>query len=152
MATKTYLLDPEDFLDFQLYGMVSSYSDSPQLVFHVNLNFETQFSRVSDLELVIENQKLYFPRFEWTDQQNHIYYNLIKNVSYSLDVQEKPTDLTALFEMTPHLISQFKMYNYFLKITAEEDQIELPIKENLFIQKISKLDINKIKTIDRLVY
>ena len=152
MATKTYLLDPEDFIDFQLYGIVSSYSDSPQFVFHVNLNFKTQFSRVSDLELVIENQKLYFPRFEWVDQQNYRYYNLIKNVSYSLDVQQKSADLTALFDMTPHLISQFKMYNYFLKITTEEDEFELPLNENLFIQKISKLDINKIKTIDRLVY
>ena len=149
---KTYLLDPEDFLDFQLYGVVSSYSDSPQFVFHVNLAFDTQFVRVSDLELVFDNQNFFFPRFEWEDQQNHLYFNLIKNVSYSLNAHREPKNLSTLFEMTPPLFSQLKMYNYFLKITAGDNEFELPLKENLFIQKISKLDINKIKNIDRLVY
>lgn len=152
MAQKTYLLDPVEFIDFMLYGIASNYVQSPFFVFHLNRSFGTQFVRSEDLEVIIREEPLYFPRFEWEDSQTNVYYTLLKNVGYNLFVEREQNNLTSLFDISPPLISQLKDYSYILKINADSEEIEIPFLENSFIQKIVELNTEKIKNIDRLIF
>ncbi len=148
---KTLLIEEAEFIDFQLYGIVSAYTDSPQLVYHINRCFETKFVRCTDLDVLIENQLTFYPVFEWENPQSGAYYNIIKNASYTLNSTENSGNLSSLFDVAPVLINQFKHYNFLLKVTGEEFD-GLPIYENNFIQIITELDTNSIKTINRLIF
>lgn len=131
--------------------MVSSYNDSPQLVYHLNRCFETKFERINDLDVVIDNQLIYFPIFEWENPDTGDYYNIIKNIAYSAKHKKQESSLSTMFDITPALISQFKEYNFLLKVTGDcLDKI--PFQENSFIQKISKLRTDKVKLIERLIF
>ncbi len=148
---KTLLIDEAEFIDFQLYGILSAYTDSPQLVYHMNRSFETQFTRCEDLDVLIENQITYYPVFEWENPQSGVYYNIIKNAAYTMNSPENEGNLSSLFEVAPMLINQYKQYNFLLKVSGEEIG-DLPIYENNFIQLITELDTSSIKTINRLIF
>ena len=151
MAVKTLLLDEAEFIDFQLYGLVSAYTDSAQLVYHINRSFETQFSRTTDLDVVIEKQITYFPVFEWENAQTGAYYYIIKNASYNLDSQKDSPNLSALFDVAPVLIQSYKQYNFLLKVSGDVSD-GLPISENSFISILTELETDGIKTINRLIF
>ncbi len=151
MAVKTLLLDEAEFIDFQLYGMVSAFSDSAQLAYHINRSFETQFFRTTDLDVVIEKQITYFPVFEWENVQTGAYYHIIKNASYTLDSQKDFPNLSALFDVAPALIQSYKQYNFLLKVSGDVSD-GLPISENSFISLLTELETDGIKTINRLIF
>lgn len=145
------MIDEADLIDFQLYGLASSYSDSSHFIYHVNLKFETQFIRSDDLDVVIENQISYFPVFEWKNQRTGVYYNIIKNQAYTLNSEKNSSNLSSMFAISPYLINQHKQYNFLLKVTGDES-FKIPVFENSFIQMISSLDTSKIKKINRLIF
>lgn len=151
MAVKTLLIDESEFLDFQLYGIATAFSDSPQFIYNVNLNFNTRFERIKDLDVLIENQMSYYPIYEWEDQNSQIYYHIVKNSAYILNSTQNLSNLSSLFDVTPALIPQHKEYNYFLRI-SQEDYAEVPLQENSFIQKITQLETSRIKSISRLIF
>lgn len=151
MAVKTLLLDEAEFIDFQLYGLVSSFTDSVQLVYHINRIFQTRFSRTTDLDVVIEQQITYFPVFEWENAQTGAYYHIIKNASYTLDSQKDSPNLSALFDVAPVLIQTYKQYNFLLKVNGDVSE-GLPISENNFISVLTELETDGIKTINRLIF
>lgn len=151
MATLTMLIDETELIDFQLFGIVSSISDSPQFIYQVNLNFETTFSRSKDLDVLIESQLFYFPVFEWENPKTGEYYNIIKNTAYTLNDTKNLGSLSEMFDVTPFLINQFRQYNYLLKVSSLEQE-SLPIFENNFIQVVRPLDIEKVKQINRLIF
>ena len=151
MAVKTLLIDESEFIDFQLYGIATAFSDSTQFIYNLNLNFQTRFERIKDLDVLIENQMAYYPIFEWEDSNSQIYYHIVKNSAFVQHSNQNLSNLSTLFEMAPTLIPQFKEYNYFLRI-SQEDLDEVPIQENYFIQKITQLETSKIKSISRLIF
>lgn len=151
MGIKTLLIDESEFIDFQLYGIATAFSDAPQFIYNVNLNFHTKFERIKDLDVLIEHQVSYYPIFEWEDCNTQIYYHIVKNTAFVPHSNENLSNLSTLFEMAPTLIPQFKEYNYFLRI-SQEDFESIPIEENYFIQKITPLETSKIKSISRLIF
>lgn len=151
MAVKTLLIDESEFIDFQLYGIATAFSDSPQFIYNLNLNFQTRFERIQDLDVWIENQMAYYPIYEWEDCGSQIYYHIVKNSAYVLNSKPNLSNLSTLFDMAPTLIPQFKEYNYFLRI-SQEGVDRIPIQENNFIQKITQLETAKIKSISRLIF
>ncbi len=151
MAAKTLLIDESEFIDFQLYGIATAYSDSPQFIYNVNLNFQTRFARIKDLDVLIENQMAYYPIYEWEDMGSQICYHIVKNSAYILNPSQNMSNLSSLFDMAPTLIPQYKEYNYFLRI-SQGDSDTGPLQENSFIQKITKLETSKIKSISRLIF
>lgn len=151
MAVKTLLIDESEFLDFQLYGIATAFSDSPQFIYNVNLNFNTRFERIKDLDVLIENQMSYYPIYEWEDSDSQIHYHIVKNSAYILNSTQNLSNLSSLFDVTPVLIPQYKEYNYFLRI-SQEDYAEVPLRENSFIQKITQLETSRIKSISRLIF
>jgi hypothetical protein len=151
MATKTLLIDESEFIDFQLYGLASAYSDSPQFIYHFNSFFATRFERCADLDVLTNKKISYYPVFEWKNPENRNHYHIIKNVAYALNNPGEIANLASLFEISPYLVSQFKEYNYLLKISGDENE-EIPFYENPFIQKITRLEPKQIKAINRLIF
>lgn len=151
MAVKTLLIDESEFIDFQLYGIATAFSDSPQFIYNINLKFQTRFERIKDLDVLIENQMAYYPIYEWEDSSSQTYYHIVKNSAYVLNSEQNLSNLSTLFDVAPTLIPQHKEYNYFLRI-SQEDVDMIPIEENNFIQKITHLDTTKIKSISRLIF
>lgn len=151
MVQKTILLDASEFIDFELYGIVSSFSDSPQFVYHVNKFFDTRFYRIDDLDVCFHGQISYYPVYRWEDAQNGCDYSIIKNIAYSLGNPKNKEKTQKLFDVdiAPALINQHKEYNFLLKAIGEQEKW---IKENSFIQKVTKFEVNKIKSIDRLIF
>lgn len=150
MATKIYLFE-EDFIDFDLIGISSKYSDSVQFVYNLNLHFQTKFHRIDDLDVLVGEHSFYYPVYEWQDKETQVDYHIIKNSAYTIKPKQENANLSLLFEVAPLLIPKHKEYNFFLRINPENDK-QLPIKENEFIQKITKLDTSKIKNITSLVF
>lgn len=151
MIMKTLMMDEADFIDFQLFGIASNFSDPAQFVFHLNRIYNTQFSRCQDLDVKIEGEVSYYPTFEWEDCQFGILYYIIKNAAYSLNSSENERTLSGLFDVAPPIIPQFKQYNYLLKV-VDLDDVQLPMQEGAYIQKIVPLEIDHIKTINRLIF
>lgn len=151
MAVKSLLIDESEFIDFQLYGIATAYSESPQFIYNINLNFQTGFERIKDLDVLIENQMAYYPIYEWKDLERQVCYHIVKNSAYILNPAQNISNLASLFDVVPALIPQHKEYNYFLRVSSDDGDI-LPVRENSFIQKITLLEPAKIKSIDRLVF
>lgn len=151
MIMKTLLIEEADFIDFQLFGIASNYSDPAQFVYQINLNFQTKFFRCEDLDVLIENQVSYYPIFEWEDFQSGVLYYIIKNSAYTIKSAENDRTLSGLFDVAPPIIQQYKQYNYLLK-AMELDEVNLPFAENAFIQKIVPLQTENIKSINRLIF
>lgn len=151
MSAKAFLLDALDFIDFELYGISSKFLDSVQFVFNLNTVFQTQFQRIEDLDILIDGQTTYYPMYEWEDVNSHTLYHIVKNLAYTTEINQKMSNLSSLFDVTPNLIKQYKEYNYFLKVSPELYG-DLPIQENDFIQKITKLDTDNVKNIENLIF
>lgn len=145
-------MDHEDLIDFELYGLISHYNDSTQLVYHLNRSFDTRFERSSDLDVVIDGNLIYYPVFEWEDQQTGDLYHIIKNIAYTVKKpKQKENSLSAIFDLTPALIGGFREYNFLIKVSSDACP-EFPFTENSFISKISRLNTHKVKSIERLIF
>lgn len=149
MAAKNLLMDFEDLIDFQLYGIISGHLDAPWFVYLFNREFGTRFARIRDMDVKIDEHVVYFPVFEWEDVQTGEIYHIIKNQSYSLKKKAAVSDLTSMFDVAPVLISQYKDYAFFLKVSGENS---IPLLETNFIRKITKLRTERVKTIERLLF
>lgn len=151
MSSKTLLIDETEFLDFQLFGIASNLNDPAQFVYQTNRHFETKFERSEDLDVLIEGKINYYPIFEWNDYEQQICYYIIKNTAYSLNNPQSIPNLASLFEVTPFLLNQYKQFNYLLKIEGIPDET-IPFTENHFIQKIAEIQLDKVKSIDYLIF
>ncbi|MDX9704401.1 MAG: IPExxxVDY family protein [Weeksellaceae bacterium] len=151
MKPTLLFLDEEDLIDFQVYGLISNYTDGPKFIYQINQFFHTQFKRVDDLEILMDGMNLRFPLFEWIDKQTQIKFHIIKNIAYTIKENKNSNNLSHLFDISPPLLKSYKEYTYFLRIQDDESN-SLPVKETHFIQKITKLDTKKIKSIDYLIF
>ena len=149
-----YLL-VDDFIDFQLIGINSIFEDPYQFIYHLNLNFETQFVRIKDLDFLIKQQEFFFFSYHWYDNHNKIDYHIIKNRPSNTNFKNKEVDLSQLFPADFPLVAKYKNCNYILKITGWEDDIDnlkIPFKTNNFIDNIEIYDIDDISDADRLIF
>lgn len=151
MTKHTFVVDIDDFVDFQLYGLVSNLNEAAVFAFNTNLKFEMLFSRIQDISILMAGEEIFFPVFEWEDSQNHIDYFLIRNQGYTAVGNSDKMGLDGLFDVSPPLLQSFSQYNYLLKVHDGEG-FDLPIQENSFIQKIDLLNLDKIKNIDYLIF
>lgn len=145
----------DDFIDFQLVGVNSSFEDSFQFIYHLNLNFDTSFQRIKDFDFLINQQEFFFSSYHWYDDHNKIDYHIIKNRPSDTVFKNNEVDLTQLFPADFPLISRYKNCNYILKITGWEediDNLKIPFKTNNFIDNIEIYDIDDISEADRLIF
>lgn len=145
----------DDFIDFQLIGINSSFETSFQFIYHLNQEFKTHFQRIKDLDILINNQEFFFSTFHWYDSFNKIDYYIIKNRPIETISKNKEVDLTHLFQGEFPLIQKYKGCNYVLKIAESEDDIEnllIPFKTNNFINNIEIFDISLIDDASRLIF
>lgn len=145
----------DDLIDFQLLGIISTFSNPFQLVYHLNVEQHTKFTRTNDLDVYINDELLvYYPAFLWDDPLQQKSYYLIKN----LPLPELNTDtehMNELFDMAPYLVPQHKNYNYILKISGWEfdaHTVNLPFGLSPAVQNIVQFDLTQIKTLDRLIF
>lgn len=148
---KALQLDQDDLIDFQLYGIITAYNDPAQFVYHVNRFFEARFERCDDLDVVIDEHLAYYPVFEWEDPFGGVIYSIIKNSGYTTTKQKNDNLLFQMFDLTPAMLPQYKDYNFLLRVENEDDT-DILISENQFIQKITKLRTEKVKFIERLIF
>lgn len=152
MAIRILDLEDVSLIDFRLYGIASSYTDPAQFVYHLNLNFISRFTRIEDLDLIVEGENVYYPVFEWEDLNTGGVYHLIKNSAYTYTAERNSNDLYTMFEVSPVLIRSMKEYNFLLKETGFCGTEELRFKENHFIQQVSAIEVHKLKQADRLIF
>jgi len=151
--TEYLLLD--DFIDFQLVGVNSSFESSFQFIYHLNQEFSTHFTRIKDLDILVNNQEFFFSTFHWYDSFNKIDYYIIKNRPIEAIIKNKEVDLSQLFQADFPLITKYKGCNYVLKIAECEQEIEnliIPFKTNNFIDEIEIYDIDLIEDANRLIF
>lgn len=151
--TEYLLLD--DFIDFQLVGVNSSFESSFQFIYHLNQEFSTHFTRIKDLDILVNNQEFFFSTFHWYDSFNKIDYYIIKNRPIEAIIKNKEVDLSQLFQADFPLITKYKGCNYVLKIAECEQEIEnliIPFKTNNFINNIEIFDISLIDDASRLIF
>lgn len=151
MAAKSYLMDFEDIVDFQLYGIAANFSNTSQLIYNLNKTFDLSFKRGEDLDILINKKETFYPLFEWEEEESGNLWYIIKNRAYSLDKEPSARNLFDMFALNPPLIPQHKEYNFLLKIDSTEEVL-LPLKENSFISKITLLDTTKIKGLESLLF
>ncbi len=145
----------DDFIDFHLIGINSSFKIASQFIYHLNLQFQTRFERINDLDIQIDGQLHYFSIYYWFDEANKLDYHLINNLPLESLQPQKEVHLYKLFQDNICLVPQYEECNYVLKISGFENELhylELPFKENDFIDKIMMHDIDTISTADRLVF
>ncbi|MDK7374068.1 MULTISPECIES: IPExxxVDY family protein [Weeksella] len=145
----------DDLIDFQLLGIISTFSNPFQLVYHLNVEQHTQFTRTNDLDIYINDELLvYYPTFLWEDPLQQRSYHLIKNLPLP-EFNSDTKDMNKLFDMAPYLLPQHKNYNYILKINGWEfnaHTVHLPFGLSHAIQNIVQFDLTQIKTLDRLIF
>ena len=145
----------EDWIDFHLIGVNSSFDTSTQFVFHLNSTNATHFTRIKDLDIWLDDHTYYFETYEWIDEANKLDYHIIKNTPNQSDSEKNEVDLSNLFKESILLVPNYKDCNYIVKVAGWEDDIhnlQLPFVENEFIKVIKKIDIDLISTDDRLVF
>lgn len=152
MAKQMVFLDFEEEIDFQLFGIVSNLNEPSLFAFKSNVEFQTFFERQTDLNVWMNQNEVYFPVFKWDDEQTNSTFYLIKNLGYLNKTNNELTDLSSLFDVNPTLIQTYSQYDYFLKVDESISIDEIPMKENFFIQKFTKLDLNKVKNKNYLIF
>ena len=148
-----FLLD--DFIDFQLIGINSTFENVFQFIFYLNTNFGSGFQRINDLDILINQQEFFFPTFHWFDTSNKLDYHIIKNRPAEPNIQNNGVDLYQLFPADFPLVTKYKSCNYILKITGWEDeihQLDIPFKTNEYINKLEVYDIDDISDAERLIF
>jgi len=148
-----FLLD--DFIDFQLIGLNSSFESSFQFIYHLNQEFNTHFKRIKDLDVLVNNQDFFFSTFHWYDSFSKVDYYIIKNKPIETVYNKKEVDLSQLFQADFPLIQKYKGCNYILKVAECEDEIEnliIPFKTGNFINNIEIYDIRQIDDASRLIF
>ena len=145
----------DDFIDFQLIGVNSTFENSFQFIFYLNSNFGAGFQRIKDLDILINKQEYFFSTFHWYDVSNKLDYHIIKNRPSEPNIQNKEVDLYQLFPADFPLVAKYKSCNYILKITGWEDEIQLldiPFKTNEYLNKLEIYDIDEISDAERLIF
>ncbi|MBF0597728.1 IPExxxVDY family protein [Faecalibacter rhinopitheci] len=145
----------DDFIDFQLVGVNSSFESSFQFIYHLNQQFETRFQRINDLDILINQQEFFFSTFYWYDVFNKIDYHIIKNRPTESISKNKGVNLSQLFPADFPLVSEYDECNYILKITGWDEDVtdlKLPFKTTNFIDKLKIYDIEDIRDADRLIF
>lgn len=145
----------DDFIDFQLVGVSSSFESSFQFIYHLNQEFDTYFQRIKDLDILINQQEFFFSTFHWYDSFNKMDYYIIENKPIEINLKNKEVDLSQLFDEEIHLIQRYKDFNYILKVANWEDDVEnliIPFKTNNFIKEIEIEEIDLISDANRLIF
>ena len=145
----------DDFIDFQLVGVNSSFESSFQFIYHLNQEFDTYFERIKDLDILINQQEFFFSTFHWYDSFHKMDYYIIENKPIEINFKNKEVDLSQLFDEEIHLIERYKDFNYILKVANWEDDLEnliIPFKTNNFIKEIEIENIDLIHDANRLIF
>lgn len=145
----------DDFIDFQLVGVNSSFESSFQFIYHLNQEFNTYFQRIKDLDILINQQEFFFSTFHWYDSFHKMDYYIIENKPIEIDLKNIAVDLSQLFDDEIYLIERYKDFNYILKVANWEDCIEnliIPFKTNNFIKEIEIEEIDQINDANRLIF
>ncbi len=145
----------DDFIDFQLVGVNSSFESSFQFIYHLNQEFDTYFQRIKDLDILINQQEFFFSTFHWYDSFNKMDYYIIENKPIEINLKNKEVDLSQLFDEEIHLIERYKDFNYILKVANWEEDVEnliIPFKTNNFIKEIEIEEIDLIQDANRLIF
>ena len=149
------LLLYDDWIDFHLIGVNSSFNTSTQFIFHLNSTFDTRFERIHDLGIRLDEHTYFFETYQWLDEANKIDYHIIKNTPNQSDFKKNEVDLSNLFKESVILVPNYKDCNYVVKISGWEDELQylqLPFVEKDFIKTIKKIDIDLISNADQLVF
>ncbi len=151
---KKYKLSFES--DYHLFGIQT---DAPihRFIYFINKNLEINFIRDKDLELLNLNQSVYLPKFIYRDLNRDQDWILISNRSeYISNLGEDYTEIFHEKSFTYlHLIPEYKMFNYILKIENfndnEKKKIE-KVKSLATVNLISEFNLTLIKNKERLVF
>jgi hypothetical protein len=92
---------------FQLIGICCAIEDF-KLCWYLNKEFQFDFERIEDLEIIHKGAQLFFPVFEYEDQELEITYHLLTNRS--------PNGF---------LIPEDKKADFFLKLSGEYTMINM---------------------------
>ncbi|WP_068596917.1 IPExxxVDY family protein [Vaginella massiliensis] len=144
----------EEFIDFEILGIISNLNNTYQFVYHLNTTYGTNFARDNDLDIIIQEEIVYYPNFCWEDIDNQVEYNLIKNMPFQ-SLKTQKLSMYEMFDVSPLLIPQYKNYNFILKISGWEFGIEhlnLPFGLDAVIQSITPFNVEQIKTVERLIF
>ena len=117
---KKYKLSFES--DYHLFGIQT---DAPghKFIYFINKDLKIKFIRDKDLELLNYNQSVYLPKFVYNDFKRDQDWILISNRSEY--VSNFGEDYNEIFHEKLinylHLIPEYKMFNYILKIENFND-------------------------------
>ena len=151
---KKYKLSFES--DYYLFGIQTD-APSHKFIYFINKDLKINFQRDKDLELLNYNQSVYLPKFVYNDFKRDQDWILISNRSgyisnsdeyYNQIFHEKSVNYI-------HLIPEYKMFNYILKIENFNDSEKKKfkkIKSLVTVNLIMELNLNKIKNKERLVF
>jgi hypothetical protein len=156
MAHLKLTLDDFESNDFELLAIHTNLKDY-KLSFLINLKLNVLLAK-NESEISITSNKGIgnFPRFSYEDCTQDITWELLKNQTHFNSNQEN----TGIFEedqITMNLIPELKKADYLLKI----DNIESGFDSESIITHIStisnvstvyKVDTNKLKTINNLIF
>ncbi|WP_233450974.1 IPExxxVDY family protein [Hanstruepera ponticola] len=148
MAVQKLILD--DFLDVHDYGLVGIHCSIEDYRLAYFLNKYLNINLTRNHKDVDFNNQVYYPIFEWFDENKLITWNLVSNIckvdSETHETSESLFDSPQTTTKTHYLIPEYRKVNYFLKIT-EEDISQTKLK--LILNKI--LNIPQIVTAYNLV-
>ena len=151
---KKYKLSFES--DYYLFGIQTD-APSHKFIYFINKDLKINFQRDKDLELLNYNQSVYLPKFVYNDFKRDQDWILISNRSgyisnsdeyYNQIFHEKSVNYI-------HLIPEYKMFNYILKIENFNDSEKKKfkkIKSLVTVNLIMELNLNLIKNKERLVF
>tara|TARA_B100001057_G_scaffold498411_1_gene605319 strand:- start:16145 stop:16615 length:471 start_codon:yes stop_codon:yes gene_type:complete len=151
---KKYKLSFES--DYYLFGIQT---DAPthKFIYFINKDLKINFHRDDDLELLNCNQSVYLPMFVYNDFKRDQDWILISN--RSCHISNLAEDNNQIFHEKSvnyiHLIPEYKMFNYILKIENFNDNEKKnfkKIKSLATVNLISELNLNLIKNKERLVF
>ena len=151
---KKYKLSFES--DYYLFGIQTD-APSHKFIYFINKDLKINFQRDKDLELLNYNQSVYLPKFVYNDFKRDQDWILISN--RSVYISNSDEDYNQIFHEKSvnyiHLIPEYKMFNYILKIENfndnEKKKIE-KVKSLATVNLISEFNLTLIKNKERLVF
>lgn len=152
-------LDIDDFED-QEYALIaiSTTLEDYRLAFEVNKKCKLQLSRFSsDLTLLFNGNEVGFSHYGFEDFTQDMYWSLIQNSRW-ITLDESQFGLFDQDHQRAYLFPELKNVDYFLKIEGaffNDPQLEellVSLKEITNVSTAFKVDLNKIKSKDNLIF
>lgn len=139
---KVYIEDFEED-HYHIIAIHTSLEDY-RLAYFLNRNLEIALHKSeSDIPSQVKGKKTAFIRFNYQDESNFIYWDLVQNKNEVVGIENTQNqDLFSnsknSFSSTTYLLPEYKKVDYFLKIGNAEKEID-----------VAKI-VSKINTIDNI--